>query len=67
MATWKSAGKSVALLAVRSLSLSDRDETTFKLVAQFATTDSLRPEAVSVLSALREQGLSIWMISGDNA
>ncbi|KIV92543.1 hypothetical protein PV10_03832 [Exophiala mesophila] len=67
MATWKSAGKSVALLAVRPLSLSDRDETTFKLVAQFATTDSLRPEAVSVLSALREQGLSIWMISGDNA
>ncbi|KIW15763.1 hypothetical protein PV08_05813 [Exophiala spinifera] len=63
---WKSAGKSVALLALRPLSLSGGDGTTFKLVAQFATTDSLRPEAAFVLSALREQGLSIWMISGDN-
>ncbi|KAK5311200.1 hypothetical protein LTR93_011800 [Exophiala xenobiotica] len=67
MSTWKFAGKSVALLALRPLSLSDGDETTFNLVAQFATADSLRAEAASVLSALREQGLSIWMISGDNA
>ncbi|KAK5208773.1 hypothetical protein LTR72_012467, partial [Exophiala xenobiotica] len=67
MSTWKFAGKSVALLALRPLSLSDGDETTFNLVAQFATSDPLRAEAASVLSALREQGLSIWMISGDNA
>ncbi|KAK5527382.1 hypothetical protein LTR25_011238, partial [Vermiconidia calcicola] len=33
MSTWKSAGKSVALLALRPLSLSDGDETTFNLVA----------------------------------
>ncbi|KAH8695825.1 HAD-like domain-containing protein [Phaeosphaeriaceae sp. PMI808] len=65
--TWKTAGKSIALLALRPLSLSDEKELAFKLVAQFATTDPLRPEASFVLSALREQGLSIWMISGDNA
>ncbi|KAH8773377.1 Cu2+-exporting ATPase [Hyaloscypha sp. PMI_1271] len=62
----KSAGKSVALLALRPLFLSDGTEAAFKLAAQFATTDPLRPEASSVLSALRKQGLSIWMISGDN-
>ena len=65
--TWKASGKSIALLALRPLSLSDGKEAAFKLAAQFATTDPLRPEASSVLSALREQGLSIWMISGDNA
>jgi P-type Cu+ transporter len=65
--TWKTTGKSVALMALRPLSLSGEKEAAFKLAAQFATTDPLRPEASSVLSALRKQGLSIWMISGDNA
>ena len=65
--TWKATGKSIALLALRPLSLLDEKEAAFKLAAQFATTDPLRPEASSVLSALRKQGLSIWMISGDNA
>ncbi|KAH8650868.1 Cu2+-exporting ATPase [Tricladium varicosporioides] len=64
---WKASGKSIALLALRPLSLSGEEQPAFKLAAQFATTDPLRPEASSVLSALREQGLSIWMISGDNA
>ncbi|OAF59942.2 hypothetical protein VC83_03206 [Pseudogymnoascus destructans] len=67
VSTWKTAGKSIALLALRPLSLSDRKEPSFKLAAQFATTDPVRPEASSVLSALRSQGVSIWMISGDNA
>lgn len=65
--TWKAAGKSIALLALRPHSLSDGKEPAFKLAAQFATTDPLRPEASSVLSALRKQGVSTWMISGDNA
>jgi P-type Cu+ transporter len=65
--TWKTAGKSVAVLAMRPLSPSDGKEPAFTLAAQFATTDRLRPEASFVISALRKQGLSIWMISGDNA
>ncbi|KAG4423607.1 hypothetical protein IFR04_003289 [Cadophora malorum] len=64
---WKTAGKSIAVLALRPLFLSDGTEAAFKFAAQFATTDPLRPEASFVLSALREQGLSTWMISGDNA
>jgi heavy metal translocating P-type ATPase len=65
--TWKAAGKSIAYLALRPLSLSSENESPFKLAALFSTTDPLRPEAFSVLSALRSQGLSIWMITGDNA
>ena len=64
---WKSSGKSIALLALRPLTASDEEQLTFRLAAQFAITDLLRPEAFSVISGLREQGLSIWMISGDNA
>jgi P-type E1-E2 ATPase len=59
--------ESIALLALRPLSFSGGKEAAFKLAAQFATTDPLRPEASSVPFALREQGLGIWMISGDNA
>jgi len=62
----RASGKSIALLALRPLSHSEGKEAAFRLAAQFATTDPLRPEASSVLSALRERGLSIWMISGDN-
>jgi heavy metal translocating P-type ATPase len=65
--SWKRAGKSIALLAIRPLSALDEKTTNFKLAAQFATADRLRPEAAFVVSALRQQGLSIWMISGDNA
>jgi len=63
---WKNSGKSIALLALRPLSLLDGEPPAFKLAAQFATTDPIRPEASFVLSALRQQGLSTWMISGDN-
>ncbi|KAE9987526.1 hypothetical protein EG328_002511 [Venturia inaequalis] len=63
---WKAAGKSIALLALRPLFLSDGEPAAFKLAAQFATTDPIRPEASFVLSTLRKQGLSTWMISGDN-
>jgi Cu+-exporting ATPase len=64
--TWKSSGKSIALLALRSPSPPSNGEPAFKLSAQFATTDPLRPEAPFVLSSLQAQGLSIWMITGDN-
>jgi Cu+-exporting ATPase len=63
---WKSEGKSVALLVIRPLNLSGGESPTFRLAAQFATTDPIRPEASFVISALQRQGLSTWMISGDN-
>jgi Cu+-exporting ATPase len=65
-AIWKTEGKSVALLAIRPVPLSDEPVRAFELAAQFATTDPVRPEAAFVLSALQKQGLSTWMISGDN-
>jgi P-type Cu+ transporter len=71
LSTWKFAGNSIALLALRSTNASgdtmEDPDGSFKLVAQFAAADSPRPEASYVVSALQKQGLSTWMISGDNA
>ena len=70
LAKWKSEGKSVILLALsRTQTNQDSGETEnkFQVVAILAASDELRPEAQGVVAALQKQGLSIWMISGDNA
>jgi heavy metal translocating P-type ATPase len=65
--TWKSQGKSVVVMAIRTISASPKDpETSFKVVAQFAVSDPLRKEAPLVVSELQRQGIATWMISGDN-
>ncbi|KIJ11797.1 hypothetical protein PAXINDRAFT_118721 [Paxillus involutus ATCC 200175] len=58
---WKTEAKSVILLSV-----SDGATDTFSVVAIFAVTDPLRPEAQGVIRHLRQQGIGTWMISGDN-
>jgi len=66
--SWKLAGKSVVLLAVRKRGATDKDTfgLGYRLAALFGATDQLRPEAPNVVSSLRESGISVWMISGDN-
>ena len=64
---WKAEAKSVILLAVRDESESLSQCNTFVVAAVFAVTDRLRPEAKNVLSRLQNEGISTWMISGDNA
>ncbi|KIJ11800.1 hypothetical protein PAXINDRAFT_15377 [Paxillus involutus ATCC 200175] len=58
---WKTEAKSVILLSV-----SDGTTETFSVVAIFAVTDPLRPEAQGVIRHLHQQGIGTWMISGDN-
>ncbi|RPB13929.1 heavy metal translocatin [Morchella conica CCBAS932] len=57
--SWKMAGKSVVLLAIRY------DEK-FELMALYSATDPIRPEAPEVIQRLQENGIGVWMISGDN-
>ncbi|KAI0315980.1 heavy metal translocatin [Amylostereum chailletii] len=65
---WKSEGKSVVLLAVRSDSKegSGHPATLFSLAALFAVSDPLRPNALMVIKDMQSRGLETWMISGDN-
>lgn len=62
---WKTAGKSVILVAI----MEDSEETNnpMKLVTIWATADPIRDEAPMVVEGLKKMGVSVWMLSGDNA
>lgn len=64
--SWKSEGKSVALLAVRQDDSDTSGASPFKIFASFAIADPLRPNAKAVVSHLQSRKLATWMISGDN-
>lgn len=68
LSAWKSSGKSVVLLAVRGHTSSDGGDDTGGFVVRiiFAISDPLRSEAKEVIAGLHKQGVSTWMISGDN-
>ncbi|KAI9743033.1 MAG: hypothetical protein M1818_003328 [Claussenomyces sp. TS43310] len=59
---WKAQGSSVALVAMKSLS----QPSSWHLCVVFAISDAIRPEAPSLISKLQQNGLDVWMISGDN-
>ena len=64
-------GKSTVLLAlditqIDRTSSSSRDTGNFYIVAAFAISDRIRPEAPSVISQLHIQEIETWMVSGDN-
>ncbi|KAJ6613478.1 heavy metal translocatin [Mycena sp. CBHHK59/15] len=62
--TWKAEAKSVVFFAICDhVSDLGPSET---LVAVFAITDPIRSEAPSVISWFSKQGISVWMVSGDN-
>ncbi|KAH5136588.1 hypothetical protein HBH70_120810 [Parastagonospora nodorum] len=74
---WKSQGKSVALLAlqlpqtetekaVASDASAQPSAPTWQLACIFSIADPLRPEAISVIAALKQRGIDVWMLSGDN-
>ena len=58
---WKLEGKSIALVAINY-----HQSTTWRLVAIFAISDPVRPEAIPVIQSLQKRGTEVWMLSGDN-
>ncbi|KAG6861597.1 hypothetical protein C0995_014504 [Termitomyces sp. Mi166 len=61
LAIWKGEGKSVVLLATQH-----QQDMIFHLAAIFAVLDPVRHGAKEVISHFIAQGISPWMISGDN-
>ena len=59
-------GKTVVLLALDNTKLDKTSSSSFSIVAVFAISDKIRPEAPSVISQLHAKDIDIWMISGDN-
>jgi Cu+-exporting ATPase len=71
--SWKSQGKSIALIALQLPSVPDaiiseanRSPPTWQLACIFSIADPLRPEAISVIAALKQRNIDVWMLSGDN-
>ncbi|TAQ87078.1 hypothetical protein B7494_g4599 [Chlorociboria aeruginascens] len=66
--TWKSAGKSVAIAAMKGTKIigEKTDTKAWQLAAIFAISDPIRPEAPGIISALIKRGTDVWMLSGDN-
>ena len=71
LSAWKAEGNSVVLLALRRLAAgsaeTEENKARFDVCAAFAVADPLRPEASAVVAKLQAQGISTWMVSGDNA
>ncbi|KAJ6105300.1 hypothetical protein N7523_010110 [Penicillium sp. IBT 18751x] len=64
---WKYEAKSVVLVGTRSQATTAPDlSVPWQLSIMLAVADPVRPEAPSVLQALRDRGVDVWMISGDN-
>lgn len=67
LSAWKHEAKSVVLVGSRIQTASATNETAiWQLSFMMAVADPIRPEAVVVLQALRNRGIDVWMISGDN-
>ncbi|KAL4075879.1 heavy metal translocatin [Scleroderma citrinum] len=58
---WEEEAKSIVLLAI-----TEDASSTSQVVAVFAITDPVRPEARRVVQGLQDSGIKTWMISGDN-
>ncbi|RJE24652.1 P-type ATPase [Aspergillus sclerotialis] len=65
--TWKREAKSVVLVSIRTqASAAPDDSVPWQLSIMLAVSDPVRPEALRVLQSLRDRGVDVWMISGDN-
>ncbi|KAJ5625783.1 hypothetical protein N7510_002092 [Penicillium lagena] len=63
LSKFQSAGKSTAILSLRRL---DSPPSPFISAIIFATSDTLRPEAVQIISQLHKRRVDVFMCTGDN-
>ncbi|KAK6826540.1 hypothetical protein RU639_005453 [Aspergillus parasiticus] len=67
LTTWKRQAKSVVLVGTRIRPTTGPTEhVPWKLSLMLAVADPIRPEAKDTLQALRNRGVAVWMLSGDN-
>lgn len=64
---WKTQAKSVVLVGARIRADESAEQTApWGLALMLAVADPVRPEAVTTIKALKDRGIAVWMISGDN-
>ncbi|CAG7965894.1 unnamed protein product [Penicillium nalgiovense] len=66
LAKYQSAGKSTAILSLRQVHPLSTESPKFTPAIIFATSDTIRPEAVDVISQLQRRHVDVFMCTGDN-
>lgn len=66
LSKYQSAGKSTAILSMRYISPESPGPSSFFPAIVFATSDTIRPEAVEVISQLNKRRIEVYMCTGDN-
>ncbi|KAJ5188637.1 ATPase P-type K/Mg/Cd/Cu/Zn/Na/Ca/Na/H-transporter [Penicillium cf. griseofulvum] len=66
LAKYQSAGKSTAVLSLRQVPTQSTEPANFIPAIIFATSDTIRPEAVEIISQLQKRHVDVFMCTGDN-
>lgn len=66
LSKYQSAGKSTAILSVRCINPQSSESSAFFPAIVFATSDTIRPEAVEIISQLNKRRVGVYMCTGDN-
>lgn len=66
LSKYQSAGKSTAILAMRHIDPQSSASSVFFPAVVFATSDTIRPEAVEIISQLNKRHVEVYMCTGDN-
>ncbi|OQE47539.1 hypothetical protein PENCOP_c001G00238 [Penicillium coprophilum] len=66
LAKYQSAGKSTAVLSLRQVHTQSTEPSNFIPAIIFATSDTIRPEAVEIVSQLQKRHVDVFMCTGDN-
>jgi heavy metal translocating P-type ATPase len=66
LSKYQSAGKSTAVLSIRHVNSQSSDSSKFIPAIVLATSDTIRPEAVEIISQLQKRRVDVYMCTGDN-
>ncbi|KAJ5410567.1 uncharacterized protein N7487_004926 [Penicillium crustosum] len=66
LAKYQSSGKSTAVLSLRQIHPPPTEPSKFIPAIIFATSDTIRPEAVGIISQLQKRHVDVFMCTGDN-
>ncbi|KAJ5103490.1 hypothetical protein N7532_004019 [Penicillium argentinense] len=66
LSKFQSSGKSTAILSLRRIIPESSEPSSLVPVIIFATSDTIRPEAIDVISKLNNHHVEIFMCTGDN-
>ncbi|KAJ5760541.1 ATPase P-type K/Mg/Cd/Cu/Zn/Na/Ca/Na/H-transporter [Penicillium odoratum] len=66
LSRFQTAGKSTAILSLRPVNSKSSTQSPFVPAVVFATSDTIRPEAIGVISELQKRHVEVFMCTGDN-